>query len=378
MFVMRDPHGIRRAFYYIDDEVFVAASERPVIQTVMNVSVDEIKELTPGAAIIVKNSNEISIEQVLPQLDYKHCSFERIYFSRGSDRDIYTERKTLGHKLVPQILKAVNGDIDNTIVSFIPNTAEVAYMGMVEGLEAHLSQLKLQEIKALDPNSANYDAQLERILARRIRTEKIAIKDIKLRTFITEGNQRNDLAAHVYDVTYGQVRDGVDNLVVIDDSIVRGTTLRQSIIRILARLKPKKIVVVSSSPQVRYPDFYGIDMSRLSDFIAFRAAVALLEERGMQDIMDRARKEALAQRHLPKEQMRNVVEQIYAPFTEEEISRKIAELLTPPEVDIPVEIVYQSLEGLHTACPRHTGDWYFSGHYPTPGGVRMLNETFLQ
>lgn len=377
MFVMRDPHGIRPAFYYIDDEIFVAASERPVLQTVMNVPVDAIRELTPGSAITVNKKNDIKIEQILPQLDYRHCSFERIYFSRGSDRDIYNERKALGHKVTPQVIKAVDGDLDNTIVSFIPNTAEVAYMGLVEGLEQHLQHDKLQRIKALNHDAPDYDAVLEAILSHRLRTEKIAIKDIKLRTFITEGNQRNDLAAHVYDVTYGQVRDGIDNLVVIDDSIVRGTTLKQSILRILDRLHPRKIVIVSSAPQIRYPDYYGIDMSRMSEFCAFKAAIQLLKDTGQQSVIDDVYAKCKAQEGLPKEQIKNYVTEIYAPFTDEDISRQIVVMLKDKDIQADVELVFQTVDGLHQAIPTAPGDWYFSGNYPTPGGNMMVNKAFI-
>ena len=377
MMVMRDPHGIRPAFYYCDDEIFVAASERPVIQTALHVEVDDVHELTPGAAIIVSKNNDVRIEQILPQLDYKHCSFERIYFSRGSDRDVYHERKSLGRQLTPKILEAVDGDLEHTIFSFIPNTAEVAYMGMVEGLYKHLEHLKLERIMALDRDSADYEDQVHQILHQRLRTEKIAIKDIKLRTFITEGNQRNDLAAHVYDVTYGQVQDGVDNLVVIDDSIVRGTTLRQSIIRILDRLHPRRIVIVSSSPQVRFPDYYGIDMRKMSEFIAFRAAIQLLKERKMQHVIDEVYARCKAQEGLPKEEVVNYVVDIYAPFTDDEISEQIARMVTSDEIHADVKLVYQSVEGMHNAIPTAPGDWYFTGDYPTPGGNKMVNQAFI-
>ena len=377
MMVMRDPHGIRPAFYYCDDEIFVAASERPVIQTALHVEVDDVHELTPGAAIIVSKNNDVRIEQILPQLDYKHCSFERIYFSRGSDRDVYLERKSLGRQLTPKILEAVDGDLEHTIFSFIPNTAEVAYMGMVEGLYKHLEHLKLERIMALDRDSADYEDQVHQILHQRLRTEKIAIKDIKLRTFITEGNQRNDLAAHVYDVTYGQVQDGVDNLVVIDDSIVRGTTLRQSIIRILDRLHPRRIVIVSSSPQVRFPDYYGIDMRKMSEFIAFRAAIQLLKERKMQHVIDEVYARCKAQEGLPKEEVVNYVVDIYAPFTDDEISDQIARMVTSDEIHADVKLVYQSVEGMHNAIPTAPGDWYFTGDYPTPGGNKMVNQAFI-
>lgn len=377
MMVMRDPHGIRPAFYYCDDEIFVAASERPVIQTALHVEVDDVHELTPGAAIIVSKNNDVRIEQILPQLDYKHCSFERIYFSRGSDRDIYHERKSLGRQLTPKILEAVDGDLEHTIFSFIPNTAEVAYMGMVEGLYKHLEHLKLERIMALDRNSADFEDQVHHILHQRLRTEKIAIKDIKLRTFITEGNQRNDLAAHVYDVTYGQVQDGVDNLVVIDDSIVRGTTLRQSIIRILDRLHPRRIVIVSSSPQVRFPDYYGIDMRKMSEFIAFRAAIQLLKDRKMQHVIDDVYARCKAQEGLPKEEVVNHVVDIYAPFTDDEVSLQIARMVTSNDIHADVKLVFQSVEGMHNAIPTAPGDWYFTGDYPTPGGNKMVNQAFI-
>lgn len=347
------------------------------IQTALNVDVDSVKELTPGAAIIVSKNNDVRIEQILPQLDYKHCSFERIYFSRGSDRDVYLERKSLGRQLTPKILEAVDGDLEHTIFSFIPNTAEVAYMGMVEGLYAHLEQLKLKRIMALDHNSADYEEQVHNILHQRLRTEKIAIKDIKLRTFITEGNQRNDLAAHVYDVTYGQVQDGVDNLVVIDDSIVRGTTLRQSIIRILDRLHPRRIVIVSSSPQVRFPDYYGIDMRKMSEFIAFRAAIQLLKERKMQHVIDEVYARCKAQEGLPKEEVVNHVVDIYAPFTDDEVSQQIARMVTSEDIHAEVKLVYQSVEGMHNAIPTAPGDWYFTGDYPTPGGNKMVNQAYI-
>ncbi|MBR1881394.1 MAG: amidophosphoribosyltransferase [Muribaculaceae bacterium] len=377
MMMMRDPNGIRPAYYYYDDEIFVAASERPVIQTALNVPAKAIRELTPGAAIVVKKDNSVHIEQILPQKEYQHCSFERIYFSRGSDEAIYKERKALGRNLTRQILDAIDGDLSNTIFSFIPNTAEVAYMGMVEGLNRHLQEEKLQQILGLDPTAQDYQEQLKKILAQRLRTEKIAIKDIKLRTFITEGNQRNDLAAHVYDVTYGQVRDKIDNLVVIDDSIVRGTTLKQSIIRILDRLHPRRIVIVSSSPQVRYPDYYGIDMSRMAEFCAFKAAIELLRNTGRQAIIDDVYARCKAMIHVPDEELQNPVQDIYAPFTDEEISRQIAKMVTSQEIEAEVVIVYQSLDGLHEAIPSAPGDWYFSGRYPTPGGCRMVNQAFV-
>lgn len=377
MFALRDPHGIRPAFYYCDDEIVVVASERPVIQTTMNVGIECVRELKPGSAITVNRAGDIRITDVLGEQKNERCSFERIYFSRGSDADIYMERKALGRELAPAILKSVGYDLENTVASFIPNTAEVAYIGMVEGLEEYRRSLQIKEIEALDRNDACYAAKLEEILSKRLRIEKIAIKDIKLRTFIAEGESRNDLAAHVYDVTYGMIKPGIDNLVVIDDSIVRGTTLKQSIIRILDRLHPKKIVIVSSSPQVRYPDYYGIDMSRMGEFAAFRAAMALLKERNMSDIIDNVYRRCKAQQNLPKEQIVNYVNEIYRPFTDEEIARKIADMLTPSGINAEVDIIYQSLDGLHKAIPNHPGDWYFSGNYPTPGGNKMVNQAFI-
>ena len=377
LFVMRDPHGIRPAFYYYDDEIFVAASERPVIQTAMNVPLEAVKELTPGAAIIVKKDGAIKTDQILKQLDNQKCSFERIYFSRGSDADIYNERKNLGVLLADTVLKAVDYDIEHTIVSFIPNTAETAYLGLLDGMNNYLTKQKAQEIKALDFSDKEFDKKLNDILSVKLRTEKIAIKDIKLRTFITEGKSRNDMAAHVYDVTYGQVQPGIDNLVVIDDSIVRGTTLKQSIIRILDRLKPKKIVVVSSSPQIRYPDYYGIDMSRMAEFCAFRATIQLLKDRGMQSIIDDVYHSCKAQEHLPKEDVKNYVTRIYEPFTDEEISKKISDMLTDADINAKVEIIFQTIPNLHKAIPNDKGDWYFSGNYPTPGGNKMVNQAFI-
>ena len=355
-FAMRDPWGIRPAFYFRNDEVMVLASERPVLRTACNVPIDEVHELLPGQAIIVSKSGEIRLQQILEPRRLQACSFERIYFSRGSDRDIYLERKQLGASLVPRVLESINHDVENTVFSFIPNTAEVAYYGMTD--------------------------EVQRLTGQPVRREKVVWKDIKLRTFITESNSRNDLAAHVYDITYGTVRPHIDNLVVIDDSIVRGTTLRESIIRILDRLQPKKIVFVSSSPQIRYPDYYGIDMARFSEFIAFKAAIALLRDRGMQSRIDEVYQLCLRQREamdngLPKEQYQNYVRMIYEPFTDVEVAAKMAELLRSPEVTSPVEIVFQTIDGLHEACPTHPGDWYFSGDYPTPGGLRRLNQAFI-
>lgn len=377
IFILRDPNGIRPCFYYLDDEAFVAASERPVIQTAMNVRIGDIKELEPGEAIMVSKHGKVTTKQILPKLDNQKCSFERIYFSRGSDADIYKERKLLGKNLTEKILKAVDYDLDNTILSFIPNTAEVAYIGMCEGVDEYEKELQCKEILKLDSHTPGFPDKIKEILNKRVRKEKIAIKDIKLRTFIAEGKSRNELAAHVYDVTYGQVKNDVDNLVIIDDSIVRGTTLKQSIVRILDRLHPKRIVVVSSSPQVRYPDYYGIDMSRMAEFCAFRAAIALIQERGMGDLITSTYKKCKAQEDWKKEDVVNYVKEIYAPFTDEEISDKIAEMITGPEIKAEVKLVYQSIEGLHNAIPNHPGDWYFSGNYPTPGGNKMVNQAFI-
>lgn len=375
MFSMRDPWGIRPAFYYKDDEVLVVASERPVIQTTLDVEADDVHELLPGQGIFMSKDGKMRIEQVLEAKKYAACSFERVYFSRGSDKDIYCERKELGRTLVEPILKAVNNELDNTVLGYIPNTAEAAYYGMLQGFNEYLNQQKVEEIEKL--NGQITHEKLEEILSRRIRSEKLAWKDIKMRTFIAEGNSRNDLAAHVYDITYGSVRPGVDNLVVIDDSIVRGTTLRESIIRIMDRLHPRRIVVVSSSPQVRYPDYYGIDMAKMEEFIAFRAAIALHKERGTESILENVYKLCKAQENLPKEEVVNYVRQIYKPFTAEEISDKMAEMLRPEGVTTEIHIVYQSLDGLHKACPHSPGDWYFSGHYPTPGGNKRVTEAFI-
>ena len=374
-FVVRDPWGIRPAYYYVDDEIVVVASERPVIQTVMNVESDSVHEVNPGEAIIVKQDASIETSQIVRPKKKQACSFERIYFSRGSDSDIYKERKKLGENLVPAVLKAVDNDIDNTVFSFIPNTAEVAFYGMLEGFEKYLNTLKEQEI--IRKGNKISSEELHSILSRRIRFEKVAIKDIKLRTFISESNTRNDLATHVYDVTYGSIVPYKDNLVVIDDSIVRGTTLKQSIIRMLDRLHPKKIVIVSSSPQIRYPDCYGIDMSRMGEFIAFKAAIALLQEKNMQSVIQETYEKAKKQQNLPKEQIVNYVKDIYKPFTDEQISDKIAELLTPSYVTTKISIVYQKTNGLHDACKGYSGDWYFTGNYPTPGGNKLVNNAFI-
>ncbi len=375
MFSMRDPWGIRPAFWYADDEVLVVASERPVIQTTLDLEADEVHELLPGQGLFMSQAGKLRTEQVIAPKNYAACSFERVYFSRGSDRDIYLERKELGRSLVQPILKAISGEVDNTVFSYIPNTAEAAYYGMVQGFDEYLNREKAAEIMRLGGSATDDD--LKRILSRHIRYEKVAWKDIKMRTFIAEGNSRNDLAAHVYDITYGSLRPGEDNLVVIDDSIVRGTTLRESIIRIMDRLHPRRIVVVSSSPQVRYPDYYGIDMAHMDEFIAFRAAIALHRDRGIESRLDDIYRRCKAQEGLPKERVENHVRDVYEPFTADEISEKMAEMLRPDGVDTEIHIVYQSLEGLHRACPHTPGDWYFSGHYPTPGGNKRVNESFV-
>ena len=377
MFSMRDPWGLRPAFWYRDEEVVVLASERPVIQTAFDLETDQIQELAPGQALTVRRNGEVSLTQILQPGVKKACSFERIYFSRGSDRDIYKERKALGEQLTERIGEAVDGDIAHTVFSFIPNTAEVAFYGMLDGFKKKLNHQKAQELFELTQDHQPTIEEIKQVLRPYIRSEKVAIKDIKLRTFITEGNSRNDLAAHVYDITYGSLEPYVDNLVVIDDSIVRGTTLKESIIRILDRLHPRKIVLVSSSPQVRYPDYYGIDMSRMDEFIAFRAAIELLKERKQEHLIDDVYAKSKAQCELPANEMVNYVKEIYAPFADEEISEKMVEMLRPAEVTTPIEIVYQTLDGLHRACPAHLGDWYFIGDYPTPGGVKLLNLAFI-
>ncbi len=377
MFSMRDPWGLRPAFWYRDEEVVVLASERPVIQTAFDLETDQIQELAPGQALTVRRNGEVSLTQILQPGVKKACSFERIYFSRGSDRDIYKERKALGEQLTERIGEAVDGDIAHTVFSFIPNTAEVAFYGMLDGFKKKLNHQKAQELFELTQDHQPTIEEIKQVLRPYIRSEKVAIKDIKLRTFITEGNSRNDLAAHVYDITYGSLEPYVDNLVVIDDSIVRGTTLKESIIRILDRLHPRKIVLVSSSPQVRYPDYYGIDMSRMDEFIAFRAAIELLKERKQEHLIDDVYAKSKAQCELPADEMVNYVKEIYAPFADEEISEKMVEMLRPAEVTTPIEIVYQTLDGLHRACPAHLGDWYFCGDYPTPGGVKLLNLAFI-
>jgi amidophosphoribosyltransferase len=374
-FVLRDPSGIRPAFWYEDEEICVVASERPVIQTAFNLKVEQIKELQPGHALIIKKNGLVSEEMINVPKDPKKCSFERIYFSRGSDADIYKERKALGRLIVPQVLKTVNYDFDNSVFSFIPNTAEVSFYGLIKGLEEHLNLEKIKQIQALGNNPSK--DQIADIIHRRARIEKIAIKDAKLRTFITQDDSRDDLVAHVYDITYGSVRAGNDNLIVIDDSIVRGTTLRQSILKILDRLNPKKIVVVSSAPQIRFPDCYGIDMAKMGDFIAFEAAIQLLKDRKMDQVIQDVYNQCFKQLDLPKEQVRNFVKGIYEPFTDDEISKKIAELLTPQNIQAEVEIIFQTVENLHKACPNNLGDWYFTGDYPTPGGNKVVNKAFV-
>lgn len=374
-FVMRDAHGIRPAYYYINDEVIVAASERAAIRTTFNVGENEVLELLPGKALIIDNLGNYTIQQVLEPKERRACSFERIYFSRGSDEKIYRERIALGHHLSKTVLESINYDLKNTIFSYIPNTAEVAFYGLVKGMEEYLNKIKVERI--LSWKEKVPAEKLEEMINRKIRQEKIAIKDVKLRTFITEDANRDEMVQHVYDVTYGTVKDHEDTLVVIDDSIVRGTTLKQSIITMLARLRPKKIIVVSSAPQIRYPDCYGIDMSKMGDFIAFKAATALLKDRGLEHILtetlDRI-KQLQSNNALHTE---NVVRQVYKPFTPEEISLKIAELITPSNINIPVEVIYQTIEDLHDSCPTNTGDWYFTGNYPTPGGNRVCNTAFL-
>lgn len=374
-FVLRDPSGIRPAFWFEDDEVVVVASERPVIQTAFNVKAEHVVELEPGHALVVRKDNRVYTEEILAPEERKSCSFERIYFSRGSDADIYAERKELGRLVVPAILKAVDHDLDNTVFSFIPNTAETAFLGMVKGLEDYLDGWKHEQIT--NNGNALEKGDLRRILAVRPRVEKIAIKDAKLRTFITQDDARDDMVAHVYDVTYGTVRRGVDSLVMVDDSIVRGTTLKKSIIRMLDRLEPKHIVVVSSAPQIRYPDCYGIDMAKMGDFIAFQAAVSLLQKQGKEEVLQLVYRKCKEQESLPKEQVKNYVREIYAPFTADEISAEISVLLSPPEVKAKVTILYQTIEDLHAACPAHTGDWYFTGKYPTPGGNKVVNRAFI-
>jgi len=375
VFAMRDPWGIRPAFYYHDEDIVIVTSERPAIQTAMNVEFDRVRELPPGHALVVKKNGAISLERIREEQEKKSCSFERIYFSRGSDREIYRERKELGKLLVPAILNAIDNDVDNTVFSFIPNTAESAFYGMVKGVEDHMIKRKWEQLKALNGNGSH--EKILEIMTERARIEKVAIKDLKLRTFISQDKGRKDMVSHVYDITYGTIRRGVDNLVVIDDSIVRGTTLKQSIIKILDRLGPKRIVVVSSSPQIRYPDCYGIDMAKLGDFTAFQAAIELLKEHEMEHVINEVYKKCSAQKDLPKEEYVNHVKDIYKPFTAEQISDKISEMLTDSDVKAEVKIVYQSIENLHKAVPDDLGDWYFTGNYPTPGGNKVVTHSFL-
>jgi amidophosphoribosyltransferase len=375
-FVIRDPNGIRPAYYYEDDEVCVVASERPPIQTAFNAPLDKIIEIPAGHAYIIKKDGTSSVKKVREPLTKKSCSFERIYFSRGNDQDIYQERQNLGRNVVPLILRSINYDLENTVFSFIPNTAETAFYGMMKALEDHLNDVKIRDLQALGPAASIGD--IERIIRRRARLEKIAIKDVKLRTFITQDSARDEMVAHVYDITHGAVRKDIDTLIVIDDSIVRGTTLKKSIIKMLDRLGPKKIIVVSSAPQIRYPDCYGIDMAKLGDFIAFQAAIALHKERGTHDqVLNVVMKKCLDQEHAPKEAVRNYVREVYEPFSVEEISKKIAELVTPVGTKAIVEVIFQTIEGLHASCPNHQGDWYFTGHYPTPGGNKVVNKAFI-
>ena len=375
MFSMRDPWGIRPAFYYMNEDFVVLASERPVLQTTFDRECDDICELQPGQSLIVNKAGECSLQQIIEPKEIKACSFERIYFSRGSDRDIYQERKKLGELLTPAVLSAVDNDTAHTVFSFIPNTAEVAFYGLLHGFKQHLNEQKIQKIASLGHTPTA--EELSDILNEYVRSEKVAWKDIKLRTFITEGNSRNDLASHVYDITYESLEPGVDNLVVIDDSIVRGTTLKESILRILDRLHPKKIVIVSSAPQIRYPDYYGIDMPRLEEFCVFRATIALLKERGLEHVITEVYEKCLAELQKSKEEMHNAVREIYKPFGVEEINAKIVEMLRPEGVQTPIQLVFQSIDGLRTAIPNHRGDWYFTGHFPTPGGTRLCNKAFV-
>ena len=374
-FVLRDAHGIRPAYYYIDDEVIVAGSERAAIRTTFNVGENEVHELMPGNALMVAAHGEYSIEQILEVKERRACSFERIYFSRGSDEKIYRERIALGYHLSKTVLEAINYDLKNTIFSYIPNTAEIAYYGLCKGMEDYLNKIKVQRI--LSWGSEVTEEKLSAMINRKIRQEKIAIKDVKLRTFITEDANRNEMVQHVYDITYGTLRKDEDTLVVIDDSIVRGTTLRQSIVKMLSRLGPKKIIVVSSAPQIRYPDCYGIDMSKLGDFIAFRAAIELLKDKGKECLLDELYTKCKELKRTDQLHTENIVRQVYKPFSTEDISKKIAELITPEDIDFPVEVIYQTIEDLHASCPTNTGDWYFTGNYPTPGGNKVVNKAFL-
>jgi len=374
-FVLRDPSGIRPAFYYADDEIVVAASERPAIQTAFNIHLDDVKEIEPGHALIVKKNGKVTHQVFREPQEKRACSFERIYFSRGSDADIYKERKHLGQLLCKQILKAVDGDLKHTVFSFIPNTAEVSFFGMVEGLHKHIRTI--QKDALLHRKDQLTDEQLDELLSMTPRVEKLAIKDVKLRTFITQDADRGDMVAHVYDTTYGLIKNHTDTLVAVDDSIVRGTTLKQSIIKIIDRLHPKKIIIVSSAPQIRYPDCYGIDMSKMGEFVAFEAAIQLLKERGLAHIIDEVYEKCKASLLLPKEEICNHVKDIYRPFKQEEISAQITKIITPPGTNAEVQVIYQTLDNLHIACPNHKGDWYFSGNYPTPGGNKVVNKAFV-
>jgi amidophosphoribosyltransferase len=374
-FVLRDPSGIRPAFWFENDEYVVVASERPVIQTAFNLKWEDINEVRPGHALIIPKEGESSELKVREPLSESQCSFERIYFSRGTDKDIYQERLELGRLVTPKVLEAIDYDMRNTVFSFIPNTAETAYYGMLKATEDYLNEVKVRKIRELGVNPSEED--LKDILTIRTRVDKIMVKDAKLRTFITQDDARDDMVAHVYDITYGSIERNQDNIVVLDDSIVRGTTLRQSVLRILDRLEPKMIVVVSSAPQIRYPDCYGIDMAKMGDFIAFQAAISLIKERGMEKLLDEVYQKCLKQMELPKERMVNCVKEIYEPFTDEEISERIAVLLTHKDVNAEVKIIYQSVEGLHKACPSNNGDWYFSGNYPTAGGNKVVNKAFI-
>ncbi|SIS71965.1 amidophosphoribosyltransferase [Filimonas lacunae] len=374
-FVLRDAHGIRPAYYYANDEVVVAASERAAIRTAFNVGENEVLELMPGNAVIVDNDGNYRIEQVQEAKERRACSFERIYFSRGSDEKIYRERIALGYHLSHRVLENIDHDLKHTIFSYIPNTAEVAFYGLVKGMEDYLNQIKIQRIMSWGEDFS--EEKLQEMITRKIRQEKIAIKDVKLRTFITEDASRNEMVQHVYDITYGTVQKGLDTLVVIDDSIVRGTTLKESIIRMLSRLQPKKIIVVSSAPQIRYPDCYGIDMSKIGDFIAFRAAIELLKERGQESVLNDIYEECKELQRTNQLHTENLVKKVYNSFTPDEISAKIAQLITPSDLSLPVEVIYQTIEDLHDSCPTNTGDWYFTGNYPTPGGNRVVNKAFI-
>jgi len=374
-FLMRDPHGIRPAFYYQDDEVVVAASERPAIQTAFNVHHSMVHEVPPGSALIIKKNGKVSIKRIHKKKPITPCSFERIYFSRGTDRDIYIERKMLGEKLAKQVLKAVDYDLDNTVFSFIPNTAETSFLGLIQGAERELNKQKKKQILKLgsDPK----EEKINKILNKHVRVEKIVVKDAKLRTFITSGEARNDLVSHVYDVTYGIVKNDQDTLILIDDSIVRGTTLKTSIIKIVSRLRPNKIIIVSSAPQIRYPDCYGIDMSKMGEFVAFKALVALIKETGQDELMQKAYIKCKEQMNLPKEKVKNQVKKLYDLFSYEEISNKIAEIITPEGTKPEIQVIFQTVENMRDSCPKHNGDWYFSGVYPTPGGNKVVNKSFI-